>query len=266
MQTTPTLAGKSAVVTGGSSGLGRQIALEYGERGANVVIGSIDALGNKRVVDEIEDGGGRAIAVKCDVRSDDDVNALVESCVRIFGGLDTLVAAAGIDPRTSPSRNDRTIVNLDLVTWDVVHDVNLKGTVRCLRAAIPAMTARGGGSIVTLTSGTVGKPNQGLAAYATSKAAIEMLTRVAALEVEQFAIRVNSLQPGGATNTAFFPEWTTDEERAAMHEPAVIRACAAYLAGDESAGITGESLVATEWNREHGIRLCSCRACTSTAF
>ena len=84
-----------------------------------------------------------------------------------------------------------------------------------------------------------------------------------ALELEPHGARANVLQPGGRTRTAFFGDSTSDEELAQMHDPAVIRGVAAYLASDESAGVTGQSLVATDWNRAHGLRLCPCAACAA---
>ena len=140
--------------------------------------------------------------------------------------------------------------------------MNLTGTFLCAREVLPHMIERGSGSIVTFSSGTVGTPLPGLAAYVSSKAGIEALTKVLALEVGEYGIRVNALQPGGPTDTPFFSPWATAEERARMHEPGVIRGVALYLASDESRGVTGQSLVATEWNRARGLRLCSCPACS----
>ena len=132
----------------------------------------------------------------------------------------------------------------------------------CIREALPQMIERGAGSIITFTSGTVREPLPGLAGYVSSKSAIEGLMRVVALEVAEHGIRVNALQPGGPTNTPFFGDTLTPEERSRMHEPSVIRACAAYLGSDESQGVTGQSFVATDWNRQQGLRLCSCPTCS----
>jgi NAD(P)-dependent dehydrogenase (short-subunit alcohol dehydrogenase family) len=123
------------------------------------------------------------------------------------------------------------------------------------------MVGAGAGSIVTFTSGTVRAPRPGLGAYVASKAGIEGLTRCAALELEGTGVRANLLQPGGMTDTAFFPPSVGAAERASMHSPAVIRDCAVYLAGDESAGVTGREFVAADWNRERGLRLCPCAVC-----
>jgi NAD(P)-dependent dehydrogenase (short-subunit alcohol dehydrogenase family) len=254
------LAGKVAIVTGGGSGLGREVALEYATRGAAVVVASNAARQNVAVAAE---AGAPAIAIAVDVRSETEVRALVARTIERFGRIDVLVAAAGLDVRESAAREDRHLTHVTLEQWKTVIGVNLTGTFLCAREVLPHMIERGAGSIVTFTSGTVRDPLPGLAAYVSSKAGIEGLTRVLALEVAKHGIRVNSLQPGGPTNTPFFGISVTPEQRAGMHEPSVIRGCAVYLASDESADVTGKSLVATEWNRERGVRFCSCQACTA---
>jgi NAD(P)-dependent dehydrogenase (short-subunit alcohol dehydrogenase family) len=252
------LAGKVAIVTGGGSGLGREIALEYAARGAAVVVSSNAPEQDEAVA--AETGG---LAVSADVRSEDAVAALVERALGELGAVDVLVAAAGLDVRRSPRREDRHLRHVALEDWQTVIDVNLTGTFLCIRAVLPHMLERGSGSILTLTSGTVRAPWKGLAAYASSKAAIEKLTQVVALETAEAGVRANAIQPGGLTRTAFFGESMSDDELARAHDPAVIRGLAAYLAGDGSAGVTGQSLVATEFNRERGLRLCSCPACAA---
>jgi len=255
------LAGKVALVTGGGSGLGREIALEYAEQGAAVAVVSANAAENDAVAAEIAAGGGRAVAAAVDVRDEHALEALVAHCSGELGAIDIAVAAAGIDVREATRREDRHVRHVTLEQWQRVIDVNLTGTFLTIRAVLPRMIERGAGSVITFTSGTVASPLPGLGAYVSSKCGIEGLTRVVALEVADAGVRVNSLQPGGRTNTPFFPDWTGDDERAVMHEPRVIRAAATFLASDESRDVTGASLVATEWNRERGLRLCSCPAC-----
>jgi NAD(P)-dependent dehydrogenase (short-subunit alcohol dehydrogenase family) len=252
------LAGKVAVVTGGSSGLGREIALEYAARGAAVVVASNAPTANEAVAAE---AGGSTLAMSVDVRIESEVRDLFAQTLRELGAVDVLVAAAGLDVRESPAPDDRHVRHVRLDTWETVIGVNLTGTFLCIREALPYMIDRSSGSIVTLTSGTVRVPRPGLAAYTSSKAAIVSLTRIVALEVASLGIRANVIEPGGPTRTAFFGDSVPPEVQARMHDPAIIRGCAAYLATDESAGVTGESLVATEWNRERGLRLCSCAEC-----
>jgi len=255
------LAGKVALVTGGGSGLGREIALEYAEEGAAVVVVSTNAAENDAVTAEIAAGGGRAVAAAADVRDERQLGALVTRTVAELGAIDVAVAAAGIDVREARSREERHVRHVTLEQWQRVIDVNLTGTFLTIRAVLPPMIDRGAGSIVTFTSGTVTTPLPGLAAYVSSKSGIEALTCVVALEVADAGVRVNSLQPGGRTNTPFFPDWTGEDERAAMHEPRIIRAAATFLASDESLAVTGTSVVAADWNRERGLRLCACPAC-----
>jgi NAD(P)-dependent dehydrogenase (short-subunit alcohol dehydrogenase family) len=254
------LGGKVAIVTGGGSGLGREIALEYAGRGAAVVVASNVPAENEAVAAE---AGGQALAAEVDVRDEGQVRDLVARALAELGRVDVLVAAAGLDVRDSPRREDRHVRNVSLDAWETVIGVNLTGTFLSMREVLPHMIERGAGSIVTFTSGTVRGPRPGLAAYASSKAAIETLTRVVALEVAPHGIRANLLQPGGPTRTAFFGDSIPEEDQARFHDPTVIRDCAAYLASDASIGVTGRSLVATEWNREHGLRLCSCADCAA---
>jgi len=253
-----TLAGKVAVVTGGGSGLGREVAREFASLGASVVVASNVAHENDAVARET---GG--LAVEVDVRDEAQVRALVARTLAELRRVDVLVAAAGLDVRESPRREDRHLRHVTLDGWRTVIDVNLTGTFLCIREVLPHMIERRAGSIITFTSGTVRDPRPGLAAYVASKAAIEGLTRVLALEVAEHGIRVNTLEPGGPTNTPFFGDSMTPEERARMHDPSIVRACAAYLAGDESKGVTGRPFVASQWNREHGVRGCSCAACAA---
>lgn len=258
-----TLGGKTAVVTGGGSGMGREIALEYAAQGARVVVSSNVPEQDEEAAQACRDRGGTAIAVPADVRSESDVRALVERSVSEFGSLDVLVAAAGLDVRESQTREDRHLRLLTLEQWHRVIETNLTGTFLCARAALGPMIEAGSGSIVTFSSGTVRFPPPGLAAYASSKFAIEGLTKVLAQEVLEHGVRVNAIQPGGTTDTDFFPVWISAEDRARMHSPSVIRALAVYVASDESRFVTGRSLVATEWNKERGIVLCQCAICTT---
>ncbi len=257
------LKGKAAVVTGGGSGMGREIALEYAAQGAHVVVSSNVPEQDEAVAQECRDAGGTAIAVPADVRSESEVAALVDRCVVEFGSIDILVAAAGLDIRESKTREDRHLRFMTLEQWNRVLETNLTGTFLSAREALRHMIQAGSGSIVTFSSGTVRFPPAGVGAYVSSKFGIEGFTKVLAQEVLGNGIRVNAIQPGGLTDTDFFPVWMTDEERAVMHKPGVIRALAVYIASDEASFVTGRSLVASEWNKERGIVLCPCAMCTT---
>ena len=254
------LASKVAIVTGAGSGLGREIALEYAREGACVGVLSIIQVQVASVVEECKAFGGAAIGACADVTLEVDVRDFVEKTVRRFGRLDILVNAAGID-LTDLDFESRLIQNLSLEAWRSVFRVNVEGTFLCTREAVPHMIRTDGGSIINFSSGTVRFPIQAYGPYTSSKFAIEGFTKVAAQELEKHNIRVNCLQPGGVTDTAIVPEWMKLEHPSQLHEPAVIRACAAYLASDESAFVTGRSLVATEWNKERNIVLCPCPTC-----
>jgi NAD(P)-dependent dehydrogenase (short-subunit alcohol dehydrogenase family) len=207
--------------------------------------------------------GGSAIAATADVRRERDVKALVERCLETFGAPHVLVAAAGVDVRDTSTHESRYTHRLTLEQWQTVIDVNLTGTFLCVREVLPHMIGLGFGSIVTFSSGTVRFPLPGLAPYTSTKFGLEGFTKVLAQEVAEHGVRVNAIQPGGPTDTDFFPTFVDDDRRAQMHRPSVIRGLAVYIASDESRFITGRSLVATEWNKERNLVLCPCTICTT---
>ena len=197
------------------------------------------------------------------LRDESAVRALVGRCLDELGQVDVLVAAAGLDIRESKTPKDSYLSRTTLEQWQRVIDVNLTGTFLCVREVLPHMIERTSGSIVAFSSSAVRSPMPGLGAYVSSKFGVEGLVQVLALEVGENGIRVNAMHPGGMTDTGLFPEWVTDEMRSKMHRPDVVRALAAYLASDESQGVTGSTLVARDWNGERGIVLCSCELCAA---
>lgn len=257
------LAGKVAIVSGGGSGLGREIALEYAALGASVVVSSNVPAQVAAVVAECRAAGGSAAGIPADVRSESEVRALVRGCLDTFGGLDVLVAAAAVDVLDVAAPEERHVRRLSLDQWRLVIETNLTGVFLLVRDAIEPMIERGGGSIVSFSSGTVRFPLAGISAYVSSKFAIEGFTKVLAQEVVGHGIRVNTIQPGGITDTAILPAWVRHDPDAEMHRPSVIRGVAAYLASDLSRMVTGRSLVACEFNKEHGLELCACARCTT---
>jgi 3-oxoacyl-[acyl-carrier protein] reductase len=257
------LNGRAAIVTGGGSGMGREIALEYSEQGLSVIVSSNVPENDEAVAAECRATGAAAIAQPADVTDEAAVDTLVARCMAEFGRVDVLVAAAGTDITDVPGPRDRYADRLTAEQWRRVVDVNLTGVFLCVRAVLPHMVEGGGGSIMSFSSGTVRFPPPGLSAYVSTKFALEGFTKVVAQELEEHGIRVNAIQPGGITDTDFLPAWIPAEERLDWHRPSVIRALAAYLAGDESRFVTGRSLIACDWNKERGIVLCPCSLCTT---
>jgi NAD(P)-dependent dehydrogenase (short-subunit alcohol dehydrogenase family) len=196
------LAGRVAVVTGAATGIGEAIARLYAEEGASVVLGDIRPEIGEAVAQSIRDDGGQAIFVRTDVAESNDLQALVASTVKSFGGLDIMTANAGILGRNpwTPLHQTRD--------EDVRHvmDINFFGVANAFKFAIPVMLKAGGGALTATTSLSAHRAVRGLDGYSASKAAITGLVRSMTAEYSP-AIRVNAVSPGAvatelATHTA----------------------------------------------------------------
>ncbi len=190
------LAGQTALVTGAGQGIGRAIALVLAERGAAIVISGRTESKLSAVVEEIEQAGGRAIAVVGDVGRRDDVQRMVDAAVTTFGGLDILVNNA------QATKPDVRVLDIDDDTWELVYGSGGRGTLYAMQASHPAMLARGGGCIVNLGSSTAVTGDPGFGAYAMTKEAVRALSRVAAREWGRDNIRVNVVCPAALTPPA----------------------------------------------------------------
>jgi NAD(P)-dependent dehydrogenase (short-subunit alcohol dehydrogenase family) len=239
--------GRRAIITGASSGMGRATALLFAREGAAVVASGRDAARGRTLVEEIRGGGGRVEFVPGDVSVAETNEALVDTCVRLFGGVDTIVCFAGMLGLGS-------ITGVPLDAWRQTVAVNLDAVFYLLRSGLPAMQARGGGSVVI--GGSIaalkGFPNH--AAYCASKGALLALVRQAAIDYGP-EIRVNMLCPGPVDTPLIWDSASAfpDPSRAVadvaqktlmkrLGTPDDIARAALFLASGESGWTTGTSL------------------------
>ncbi|MES2940000.1 MAG: SDR family oxidoreductase [Pseudomonadota bacterium] len=241
------LTGKVAIVTGASSGIGRASALLFARHGAAVVAGARGKPGLDALVEEIRAQGGKAVAVAGDVREEAFARALVDHAQEHFGGLDIAFNNAGSFGELGPTPG------LSLAGWQEAVDTNLTAAFLGAKHQIPAMLARGGGSLVftvTFVGHTVGIP--GAAAYAASKSGLIGLTQALAAEFGAQGLRVNALLPGG-TDTPMAramngtPEaWAGVEALHALKrtaQPEELAEAALFLAGGRSSFMTGAAML-----------------------
>lgn len=189
MAPTTGLEGRVAVVTGGSRGIGRAIALGLSAQGAKVVIGARNPEAAQQVVAEIEAAGAEGIAVAADISREAEADGLIQTGLKRFGRLDILVNNAGIT-------KDGLLIRMKEEDWDAVLDINLKGAFFTTRAALRPMLRAQSGRIVNISSvaGTMGIPGQ--ANYSASKAGLIGFTKAVAKEVASRSITVNAVAPG----------------------------------------------------------------------
>ncbi len=248
------LAGKTALVTGGGSGIGRAVALLFAAEGAHVVVTDLDGARAEAVAAEIRAQGGESRARALDVRVEADwVAALAELAGR--GGLDLLVASAGVSFA-------RPIAETSLEEWRAVHAINLDGAFLGTKHAVRAMKEHGrGGSIVLVSSASGVKASPGASAYCSSKAAVCQLARAVALECAGDRIRVNAVAPGGVVTPLweqmpFFLELKRERGEAGAWQalaagtplgrfagPEEIAAGILFLSSDEASYVTGVTLL-----------------------
>jgi 3-oxoacyl-[acyl-carrier protein] reductase len=227
------LHGKVALVTGGANGIGAATATVLAEAGAAVVVTDIDHAGATAVAEKIGTEGGKAVSLAVDTRRRASLDAAVAHAVEQFGGLDIMCNIAGV---AGAAQLIEAVTESD---YDQVHDINVKGVLFGCQAAIPVLKARGGGSIVNVSSTGIDVPAAENGVYAMTKAAVAMLSMTLATELGPFGIRVNTLAPG-ATITKFSERHLYDDE--GNPTPERFDAFLDRMKGFSPLGIVGEAM------------------------
>ncbi len=243
------LEGKVAIVTGAASGIGAATARALATAGARVAVADIDEEGANKVAESIHDSAGEAIAVAVDVSDERQIEAMVESTVRAFGGIDILHNNAAIT-NTDFLRRDQAIHELDTSVWDQSMIVNLRSYMLGVKYAVPHMIRRGGGVIVNTASGAGLLSEFRRAAYGTSKAAIVGLTRNVAAQYGHQNIRCVAVSPGAILTQAmdaYVPPQMVEMLKRhnllpRLGRPQDIADAVVFLASDSASFITGVTL------------------------
>lgn len=236
--------GKTALVTGAASGIGRETAMAFAREGAKVVVSDIAAAGQDTVA-AITQAGGAAIFVRADVSYAADVQAMVARAVEAFGRLDVAVNNAGIDLEVAPE------AEWDDVAFARIMAINLQGVFLCMKHEIAAMLGHGGGAIVNVASlaGLIGVANK--PAYTASKHGVVGMTRASALQYGRRGIRVNAVCPAAVDTPILEANLASPDYRSAvdaahpigrMGQPADVASAILWLASPAAAFVTGHAL------------------------
>jgi NAD(P)-dependent dehydrogenase (short-subunit alcohol dehydrogenase family) len=245
------LEGKSAIVAGGGSGVGRATCLRFAEEGAQVVCADIDLDRAKETVSLVEAAGGVAAAERCDVAQEPDVEAVIAAAVARFGRLDIMYNNVGVPtPRPGLKLEDHTVEDFDRLVA-----INQRGVFLGTKHAILQFKKQGGGGVILNTGSVAGLVGWGGSVYGSTKGAVHQLTRAAAIEGAPFGIRVNAICPAGMPFTQFMAAMGIDnsgvdpavlgEQTGSMHplgRPITAEDCAeaaVYLCSDKASNVTG---------------------------
>ncbi len=241
------LEGRVAIVTGASRGIGKAIALALGKEGVNVVVAARSEAEGRlpgtiyKTVEEICASGGSALAIKTDVTKEEEISEMVQKTIDHYGHIDVLVNNAGIN---MPG----TLMEVTTKRWDLIMEVNLRGTFLCTKAVLPSMVRQRSGSIINLSSILGTRVIRGRVPYGVTKAAIERFTMGLAQEVREYNIAVNALCPS-YTDTEVFRMLSPDRDMPAKQKPEIWGKYAVFLARQDASSLTGECLTAEELDK-----------------
>jgi len=231
------------LVTGAAQGVGKGIAIELGRAGWTVAVNfRSDPKVAQETVSEVEEVGGTALAIRADIRSSTQVNRMFSALRKQFERIDLLVNNAG-------TQTWAPLLELREEDWDRDIGTNLKGTFLCLQAAAKWMSETGGGAIVNIGSGCNKVPFPRLVSYSASKGGIEMLTKVAAIELGRYRVRVNCVAPGAILidrtkkeDPRYASIWAKEAPMGRVGIPADVGHAVIFLASDEASFISGQTI------------------------
>jgi NAD(P)-dependent dehydrogenase (short-subunit alcohol dehydrogenase family) len=240
-------AGKVAFVTGAGSGIGRATALAFAREGASVVVADASEQGNRETARMIEELGGQALAVRCDVTRTEDVRAALDQAINAFGRLDMAFNNAGAE------QNVNAAADITEEEWDRILAINLRSVFVCMKYEIPLMISQGGGAIVNTSSGAGVRGFGGGAAYTAAKHGVIGLTKDAAVDYASSNIRVNAVCPG-IIDTEMMQRFTggtaegrdrviAQEPIGRMGTPGEIAAAVLWLCSDAAAFVVGHAMI-----------------------
>lgn len=238
---------KVAIITGGSSGIGRATAVALAKEGVKVVVAARRAKEGEETVHLVKEAGSDGIFVKTDVANEDDVRSLVEKTVKTYNRLDYAFNNAGIGETTTPLVEQKSNV------FDQIMNVNVKGVWLCMKYEIPQMIRSGGGAIVNMSSGAglMGFPQKSI--YVASKHAVLGLTKSAALEYAKSGIRINAIAPGtvetetlkqaAGDNKQFLETLKSMHPIGRIGDPEEIANAVVWLLSDKASFVLGHTLL-----------------------